>query len=120
MTTQRRHFLTLLPAASLLLFAAQSRADNAHGVPLVSWSKKLEERRYQSGRDFDGTVTYFEKAFKGGYAVTWQRAVSLPHLKFVHIKNRKTKAQKWSGINIYAEPGKHAHYYILPPHAKTA
>lgn len=98
--------------------AAASDTPTELGLELIPWSKKLAERRYESPRDWDGTIKFFRDKFKGWKTIKWSREVSLPAVKYVHITNAAENG-KWDGINIYALPDGRIRYYLLtrPPKA---
>lgn len=91
---------------------ASSDTPTDLGLELIPWSKKLAERRYESPRDWDGTIKFFRDKFKGWKTIKWSREVSLPAVKYVHITNAAENG-KWDGINIYALPDGRIRYYVL-------
>src|SRR5688572_9643721 len=101
-------------AATLFLIAPAASGDGQSelGLEMVPWSKKVGDRRYESPRDFDGTVKFFRDKFKGSKAVKWSREVSLPAVKYVHMENLTTNS-KWSGINIYLMNDQRVRVYVL-------
>lgn len=113
---------TTLGLVMLLLGAAPSRAADPPselGLELLPWSKRLEERRYESPRDFDGTVKFFREKFRGWKQIKWGREVSLPAVKYIHVENTNP-AGKWEGINIYAFPDGKVRYYVLERASSSA
>ncbi|MCC7109320.1 MAG: hypothetical protein IT382_08540 [Deltaproteobacteria bacterium] len=110
-------------AVALALGAPPAHASGATpselGLELIPWSKKLAERRYESPRDWDGTLKFFRDKFKGWKTIKWTREVSLPAVKYVHITNT-ADAGKWEGINIYALPDGRIRYYLLARAPKAA
>lgn len=114
--------LTLALTVGLALAApAQASSDTPTdlGLELIPWSKKLDERRYESPRDWDATLKFFRDKFKGWKTIKWTREVSLPAVKYVHITN-VADSGKWEGINIYALPDGRVRYYLLPRAPKAA
>ncbi len=114
-----RLFTGVAVCAAMLFSLAAFAEDDHLGVPLVPWSKKLDEGRYKSARDYEGTHKFFKDKYKGWRTIRFHREVSLPHVKYIHIQNT-AKKRKWDGINIYAAPGEHANFYILPHVDKPA
>jgi hypothetical protein len=107
--------VALVVAALTVVVALPARAADQPselGLDLVPWSKKLGERRYESPRDYEGTVKYFKDKFKGWKQIRWSREVSLPAVKYIHIDNTGDSS-KWEGINIYALPDGRVRYYLL-------
>lgn len=103
----------------LLLFGTVSTTSLAAapgleelGLELVPYSKKLSERRYQSQRDYVGTLKFFRDKFKGSKTVTWMREVSLPAVKYIHLENNNVKAA-WNGLNIYQLKTGEVRFYVL-------
>lgn len=111
-TTRGRAPLLLVLLFALAPLPALAQAPTVYGLELVPWSKKLEEDRYQSSRDWEGTLRYFREKLRGWKGVRWHREVNLPTVKYVHIQNTNPKA-KWSGINIYELPGGRVRMYVL-------
>jgi hypothetical protein len=100
-------------AAALTLVGGPAlAADKVLGLEMPSYSKKLEETRYQSPRNFEKTVKFFKDYFRGWRGVVWHREVNLPSVKYVHIENKNEKA-KWSGVNIYEMPGGKVRIFVL-------
>src|SRR5688572_1988398 len=98
--------------ALVLSFAAASGDSNVElGLEMVPWSKKVGERRYESPRDFDGTVKFFKDKFKGVKSVKWSREVSLPAVKYIHLEN--LGAGKWQGVNIYLMNDQRVRVFVL-------
>lgn len=119
-------FAAALPAAVLVAVGVASPAhagdapNTELGLDLVPWSKKVGDRRYESPRDYDGTVKFFRDKFKGWKQIKWTREVSLPAVKYIHVENT-TDSSRWQGVNIYALPDGRVRYYVLervrPPQA---
>ncbi len=113
-----------LAVAFVALFPMAAHADEPKelGLDLVPWSKKVGDKRYESPRDYEGTVKFFHDRFKGWRSVKWSHEVSLPAVKYIHIESL-SKRTKWSGINIYGLPDGRVRYYLLEREAappKTA
>ncbi|MBI1949200.1 MAG: hypothetical protein HYS27_26165 [Deltaproteobacteria bacterium] len=108
-------------SAALAALPASASADTPTdlGLELIPWSKKLVERRYESPRDWDGTLKFFRDKFKGWKTIKWSREVSLPAVKYVHITNT-ADAGKWDGINVYTLPDGRVRYYLLARAPKPA
>lgn len=100
---------------AICLMAAPTQAANEpteHGLTLVPWSKKIEESRYRSARDWEGTLKFFRERFRGSPHVKWHREVNLPKVKFIHLQSLREK-WKWSGLNIYQLPNGEVRLYVL-------
>lgn len=118
------HRVLFAVALSCLVFGAEGALANApkvHGIELLNWSKKIDEDRYQSPRNWDKTVEHFKKHFRGWRGVRWHREVNLPTIKYVHIENTNEKGE-WAGINLYELPGGKVRMYVLKrlPKAEAA
>jgi hypothetical protein len=124
MTAKMRLFLLAFLALSLALPALAEDAPRELGLDLVPWSKKLGDRRYESPRDYEGTVKFFRDKWKSSKPVKWSREVSLPAVKYIHVESM-IDATKWSGVNIYQLPDGRVRYFVLdrapfPPAASAA
>ena len=108
--------MTRILALALLLAPALAHAEapavTELGLEVLPWSKKLGERRYESPRDFEGTVKFFRDKLKGAKTVKWTREVSLPAVKYVHLEN-VSDIGKWQGVNIYALPDGRVRFFFL-------
>ncbi len=110
--------LRRLAVTALLAFVVAAPAAHASGtsselgLDLIPWSKKVAERRYESPRDYEGTLKFFKDKFKGWKNVKWTREVNLPTVKYVHIENTNPEG-KWQGVNIYAMPDGKVRYFVL-------
>jgi hypothetical protein len=111
-------FATLMLLASSSALAQAQRNVEVHGLELVAWSKKVDEDRYISGRDFEGSIKHFRDKFRGWKTVKWSREVSLPTVKYVHIENLSENAA-WQGVNIYQLRNGEVRLYVLPRLAKA-
>ena len=100
--------IAVVVVATLLAAAAPSEL----GLDLIPWSKKIGERRYESPRDYEGTLKFFKDKFKGWKNVKWSREVALPTVKYIHVDNTNPDG-KWAGINIYEMPNGRVRYYVL-------
>lgn len=89
------------------------------GLELVPYAKKIGDRRYQSQRDYDGTLKFFKDKFKGSKNVRWTREVSLPAVKYIHLESLNDKSA-WEGVNIYQLKTGEVRFYVLPRVVKTA
>ena len=100
--------------ATCVLGASPSHAAEASelGLELIPWSKKVGDRRYESPRDYDGTVKFFKDKFKGYKTIKWTREVSLPAVKYIHLENL-SDASKWQSVNIYEFPDRRVRYFVL-------
>lgn len=107
--------LVLLLLAILIPSLSAHAADGPMelGLELVPYSRKIGERRYESSRDFDGTLKHFKDMFRGQKQIKWHREVSVPAVKYVHIENTGSKPE-WGGINIYALSNGRVRVYVLP------
>jgi hypothetical protein len=112
--------LVSLAVVGMLVSAAPARADDNSdlGLELVPWSKKVGDHRYESPRDYEGTVKFFKDKFKGYKTIRWSREVSLPAVKYIHLDNLTTNA-KWEGVNIYALPDGRVRYFLLEHEAQA-
>jgi hypothetical protein len=88
-------------------------ADNQElGLELIPWSKKVGDKRYESPRDYEGTVKFYKDKFKGWKNIKWTREVSVPAVKYLHFETT-TENSKWLGVNIYELPDQRVRYFIL-------
>lgn len=104
--------LAVVVAAVAATPAAAERLEDL-GLELTQYSRRLEEHRFLSGRDWDGTVKHFRDRFKGNKSVRWSREVSLPAVKYVHLENLADTGA-WQGVNIYQLKSGEVRVYILP------
>src|SRR5688572_12544529 len=83
-----------------LLLAAED-ADRMFGAPIPQYSRKLqEEGRVVSSRNYDDTVEFYEKLYKGNANFRFRPIIVAPGIKAVHLQNAKSTGG-WSGLNIY-------------------
>ncbi|MDP2340473.1 MAG: hypothetical protein Q8O67_05930 [Deltaproteobacteria bacterium] len=120
----KRFALALLLTASTTSLvaapaAAAAPAAEELGLELVPYSKKLGDRRYQSQRDYEGTIKFFRDKFKGWKTIKWTREVSLPAVKYIHLENSNDKAA-WEGVNIYQLKTGEVRFYVLKREAPAA
>ncbi|HEY4221658.1 MAG TPA: hypothetical protein VGO62_09950, partial [Myxococcota bacterium] len=73
------------------------------GLDLMPWAKKIDEHRFESPRDYEGTVKFFRDKWKTSKPVRWSHEVSVPAVKYIHVESM-VDSTKWSGINIYELP----------------
>ena len=111
--------IAVLALVMLCGHAGSVRADDDSGVPLLPWAKKLAPHRYESPRDWDGTVKFFRDEYKGQKTVRFGRENSVPAAKYIHIDNLAT-AGKWDGINIYELPDGRVRFFVLERAKKAA
>lgn len=111
--------MTRALAVLLLLIAWASFALPSHaadnqelGLELIPWSKKVGDKRYESPRDYEGTVKFYKDKFKGWKNIKWTREVSVPAVKYLHFETT-TENSKWLGVNIYELPDQRVRYFIL-------
>jgi hypothetical protein len=120
MTAAMARILVAAFALTLALPAVAEDAPKELGLELVPWSKKISERRYESPRDYEGTVKFFRDKWKSSKPVKWSREVSLPAVKYIHVESM-IDSTKWSGVNIYQLPDGRVRYFVLDrPPAPTA
>ena len=104
-------FSTIL--LTLLLTSTTLTEDPVTSAPLVPGATPLEEPgRYESSRNFDDTVQYYYRKFRGTGLARWKNIVNLPTVRAKHLQS-KQQSSKWSGINIYESGGK-VRIYVLP------
>lgn len=111
----RRALAKALGLFVVCLWLAPAHASNepkVHGLTLVPWSKKIDEDRYRSGRDWEGTLKFFQERFRGSSNVKWHREVNLPKVKLIHLQSLRDTWQ-WSGLNIYQLPNGEVRLYVL-------
>lgn len=122
----RTRFAPVVVVVTALLASTTAFAEGpkVNGLEIVPWSKKLEENRYKSGRDYKATIKFFRKKFAGSKRVKWHPEVNVTNVKYKYLQNL-SKKRKWDGVNIYELPGGHVRIYVLPhkeaqPAAKPA
>lgn len=107
--------ILLVVLAGLAAPAAGADAPSSDlGLELVPWSRKVGDHRYESPRDYEGTIKFFKDKFKGYKTIKWSREVSLPSVKYIHFEST-APGSKWQGVNIYALPDGRVRYYLLAP-----
>ena len=108
----------MMMASTSTAALAQSKSIEELGLDLVPGSRKLDARRYASGRDYDGTLKYFRDRFKGQKSsIKWSREVSLPTVKYIHLENM-SETGAWQGVNIYQLKTGETRIFVLPREAK--
>lgn len=89
----------------LALAPAPAWAIKVYGAVVLDEAKKVSEGRYESGRDWDKTVTYFRTVYGKEKGIVWQRLETTPKVSGYHLAN--TLADRtWDGINLYHAEGK--------------
>lgn len=116
---KRLAFALAFAVSSTSFPALAAGAPEELGLELVPYAKKIGERRYQSQRDYDGTIKFFRDKFKGWKTIRWMREVSLPAVKYIHLENTNDKSA-WEGVNIYQLKSGEVRFYVLPRVVKTA
>ncbi|MCC6807949.1 MAG: hypothetical protein IT381_11035 [Deltaproteobacteria bacterium] len=86
---------------SLLLLGAESEGERVYGAPIVPNARKIEDARYVSPRNYDDTIEFYEKLYKGSGAIRFRAIINAPSVKAVHLQNLKPTPGNWVGINIY-------------------
>jgi hypothetical protein len=116
-----RSFAIVAACFGFVVFvSAGARAANDDiGLELIPFSKRIAEHRYESPRDYEGTIKFYKDKFKGYKNIKWSREVSVPAVKYIHFET--TSKSKWQGVNIYQLPDGRVRYYVLPrPEAPLA
>ncbi len=104
----------MVVAFSLLLTStALANSPKVHGLELLPWSKKIEENRYKSGRDYRATLKFFRKKFSHSKRHRWHAEVNVPGVKYKFLENL-SKKRKWDGINIYELANGKVMMFVLP------
>ena len=61
-------------------------------APLVPGAVPLEEQgRYESSRNFDDTVQYYYRKFRGTGLARWKNIVNLPTVRAKHLQSKHTR-----------------------------
>ena len=103
----------LLVATTILLSsAALAAGPKVYGIELVPYSREVGPDRFQSSRDWAGTIKYFKKKFAGWKYIRWHSVVNLPSVKYVHIENTYPKRQ-FDGLNVYVLPGGRVRMFMI-------
>jgi hypothetical protein len=92
---------------------AHAEAPKVHGLELLRWAKKVEEGRYNSPRDFDETVRFFHKKFRGWKKIKEHPKVSLVGVRYVYFENLNEKSE-WEGFNVYEMPNGRTRIFVMP------
>lgn len=111
--------VTAMSSVAVPALAQDSKRPEVLGLELVQYSRRIEDNRYISGRDWDGSVKHFRDKFKGNKSVRWSREVSLPTVKYVHLENL-AETGAWQGVNIYQLKTGEVRISVLPRAPKTA
>ena len=111
-----RSFFSVSVSVTLALMvmagAAMATEPKVYGIELVPYSRKIDDDRYRSSRDWAGSMRYFRKKFAGWKYIRWHSVVNLPAVKYVFIENTYPKRQ-FDGINVYELPGGEVRMFIL-------
>ena len=98
---------------ALLLTLAAPDTDHYLGAPLLPGAHAEDEPgRYRAGRNYEDTVEFYERLYKGNPKYRWKKIINQPAVKATHLTNTLPKAGEWSGMNIY-DVGGTTHLYIL-------
>jgi len=101
----------------LLLLLAAEDPDRILGAPLPPGSRKLDEQRVASSRNYDDTIEFYEKLYKGNTGYRFRPILNAPGIKAVHFQNLKGSGG-WSGLNIY-ETHNRVRIFVLTPEGAT-
>jgi len=105
---------------ALLLTLAAQDADHYLGAPLLPGAHAEDEvGRYKAGRNYEDTVEFYERLFKGNTKYRWKKIINQPAVKATHLSNTLPKVGEWSGMNIYEISGT-THLYVLKSDDKPA
>jgi len=116
MTVARSVLIAVVVAIASSSAMAQATPKNVTelGLDLVNWSKKIDDRRYISGRNWEGTMKHFRDLYRGNRgAIRWSREVSLPTVKYVHIESL-VDSTPWQGVNVYQLKSGEVRLFVLP------
>jgi hypothetical protein len=103
---------------ALLLALAAPDSEHYFGAPLLPGAHQEEEPgRYRAGRNYDDTVEFYERMFKGNAKYHWKKIINQPQVKAIHLQNTQPKPGEWSGMNIYDVAGT-THLYVLKAEEK--
>jgi hypothetical protein len=98
--------------ATFTTTGAHADDDEDLGLELVPYSRKVGEHRYESQRDYEGTLKFFKDKFKGQKQVRFFKEVSVPAVKYTHIENSGSSGE-WAGVNVAVTPNGRVRYFIL-------
>ena len=112
--------VTLCAALIVALLAGAHEAlaaDKTYGAPLIDKGMRLEEAdehgsRYVSTRNFNETVKFYKKLWRGYDLIEFRKIANLPSVRAVHVVNRNPK-HEWEGMNIYEAKGE-CKVFIIP------
>lgn len=105
-------------ALSLILGNPQrTSAAGAHGVVVPQGSKTMGKSQFRSSKDWDRTIRFFRKVFRGDKGIVFQLMKSPPNVKAYHIQNINPK-RRWDSVNIYENKQK-VYISILPTQGRT-
>jgi hypothetical protein len=105
--------LVLVLGCTLMALPSLAEAPKVHGLDLMNWAKKVDEGRYNSPRDFDETIRFFEKKFRGWKKIKQHPKISLVGVRYVYFENLNPKSE-WEGFNVYEMPNGRTRIFVIP------
>ena len=85
-------FSTIL--LTFLLTSTTLTEDPLTSAPLVPGAVPLDEQgRYESSRNFDDTVQYYYRKFRGTGLARWKNIVNLPTVRAKHLQKQARQEQ---------------------------
>jgi len=102
-------FIVLLPA---LAAGKEAPPVPYHGAPLIPWAKKVDEHRFRSPRDYEGTLRYYAKTVLAAGQARREKICNTTEVRAVYLRALRNTS-RWEGINIYEVKGTTYLYVIL-------
>jgi hypothetical protein len=108
--------LLLLAATGLLLpILAQARETPPvpyRSAPIIPWAKQIGEHRFRSPRNYDDTLTYYQKTILSAPHIVKEKIINTSQVRAVFYRNKKPGA-RWEGLNVYEYKGSTIIYVVF-------
>ena len=101
----------VVTAAAVPALAKEPPPVPYHGAPLIPWAKKVDEHRFRSPRDYDGTIEYYLKTVIWPGQAEKIDICNNTEVRAVHLRNRRKG--RWEGLNVYEVKGTTYIYVLL-------
>jgi hypothetical protein len=85
-------------------FGAETPPEPYRTAPIIPYAKSVGEHRFRSPRNFEDTLEYYRKVFRGEDVIEFEKIINNSGVRGVFMKN-KIQNGRWEGINIYEYKG---------------
>ena len=90
---------------------ADAEARQVHGATILDEVRPLEGGRFESMKDWEKTIEFFSRVYRGKPGYLWRSVDTPPGVKAIHIASTLPRTA-WEGINVYETKGK-IHIFVV-------